>query len=147
MERLSLIGAELLSETLDTYDKLTRQPQNHEQATFAPIMKRADGLINWNMKAAEIANRVRGFQPFPTSFTYFKGQKLTVWKAGHVSGFESQVLSGGEVLEAKGDSFIVSCGEETFLEIKELQIEGKRRVSTRDFLNGVKIQPGDHLGE
>jgi len=103
-------------------------------------------LINWGMAAAEISNRVRGFQPFPTSFTYFRVRKLTIWKSRPISGFEFQVSSVGEVLEAKGDRLIMSCGEGTFLLIEELQIEGKRRVSTRDFLNGIKVQIGEKWG-
>ncbi|MEQ1646360.1 MAG: methionyl-tRNA formyltransferase, partial [Pyrinomonadaceae bacterium] len=68
MERLSFVGAELLSETLARLDSLTPIQQDHNAATLAPIMKREDGVIEWNMAASEIVNRVRGFQPFPSSF-------------------------------------------------------------------------------
>lgn len=146
MERLAFIGADLLSETLAMFDELSRQPQNHDDATLAPIMKREDGLINWEMTAAEIANRVRGFQPFPGSFTYFKEQKLTIWKAEEVQGLESNVQGGvGEILEAKGDNFIIRCGHETVLRINELQPEGKRRMATRDFVNGVQPKTGEKM--
>ena len=147
MERLASIGADLLSETLAMFDELSRQPQNHGDATLAPIMKRDDGLINWETTAAEIANRVRGFQPFPGSFTYFKGQKLTLWTAEEVQGLESNVQSRvGEIREAKGDNFIIQCGNETVLRIDELQPEGKRRMTTRDFVNGVQPKIGEIFG-
>jgi len=147
MDRLSMIGADLLSETLAKYDGLVGRPQDNDEATFAPKMKREDGLINWEMTAGAISNRVRGFQPFPASFTYFNGQKLTIWKAKDILSFELLALSAGEISEAKGDNLIVSSGEKTFLKIEELQIEGKRRMPTRDFLNGIKVQIGEMLCE
>jgi methionyl-tRNA formyltransferase len=143
MERLSLVGADLLSETLQRYDELSPMPQENDKATFAPIMKREDGLIDWSMAAPDIANRVRGFQPFPGSFTSYKGQKLTIWKAEPLSTFDSKGLPNGEILEAHGDDLIVSSGVGTALSIKEIQLEGKRRMSTRDVLNGIRINAGE----
>ena len=144
MERLSLLGADLLSETLVMYDELVPQPQTNSEVTFAPMMKKEDGLIDWNLTAEEISNRVRGFQPFPTSHTKFQGKKLTVWKS-RVESRESRVESG-EILEAKGDKFLVGCGQNSILLVEELQLEGKRRMSNRDFLNGIKVQAGEKLG-
>lgn len=146
MARLSFVGADLLSETLNQLDKLPRIPQNHELATHAPIMKKEDGLIDWNLTAQEITNQVRGFQPFPTSYTRWNEKKLTIWKSSKVESQRSKVENFGEIVEAKGDSLIISCGGETFLQIDELQLEGKNRMKTRDFLNGIKIQLGDQLG-
>jgi methionyl-tRNA formyltransferase len=145
MRRLSLIGADLLSETLTHLEKLARIPQNHELATLAPIMKKEDGLIDWNLPADKIANRVRGFQPFPTSYTKYQDKKLTIWKAQAVVGGQLPVVIG-EILEAKGDKLLAACGNQTVLQIEELQLEGKKRMTTRDFLNGVKIHPGEKLG-
>ena len=152
MDRLSFIGADLISETLAMFDELSGQPQKHDEATLAPIMKREDGLINWEMTAGEIANRVRGFQPFPGSFTTFKGQRLGIWKAAEV---QRENLEGlifpvqrrvGEILEAKGDNLFVQCGNETVLRIDEVQPEGKRRVLVRDFVNGVQPKAGEVFG-
>ncbi len=144
MERLSFLGADLLSETLAMYEELVPQPQTDSEATFAPMMKKEDGLIDWNLKAKEISNRVRGFQPFPTSYTKFQGRKLTIWKS-RVEGRGSRVESG-EILEAKGGKLLVGCGQNSSLSVEELQLEGKRRMPTRDFLNGVKVQTGEKLG-
>lgn len=146
MERLSFVGAELLSETLANLDSLTPIEQNHAAATFAPIMKREDGLIDWEMSASEIANRVRGFQPFPSSFTSFHGGKLTLWKA-EVAEVAAAGAAAGTVLEAAGDRFVIGCGNDTALVVDEVQAEGKRRMTTRDFLNGVKIAVGEQLGK
>jgi methionyl-tRNA formyltransferase len=146
MERLSVIGADLLSETLKNFERLAHIPQAHEFATYAPILKKEDGWIDWNLTAREIKNQVRGFQPFPTSFTKLDGKKLTIWKTQSVE-LESQVTNQGEVVEAKGDNLIVSCGQKTFLQIDELQIEGKKRMKTKDFLNGIKIGAGVKFGK
>ena len=145
MSRLSLLGADLLSETLAMRDELTVQPQNERMATLAPIMSKEDGAIEWDRPAREIANRVRGFQPFPTSFTTYQDKKLTIWTAKQVD-VQRETIDDGQIIEAKGDELLVACGNQTILRVKELQIEGKKRMPTRDFLNGVKMQVGEKLG-
>jgi len=145
MQRLAITGADLLSETLAMYHELSPQPQNDSDATFAPIMKKEDGLIDWSQSGREIQNCVRGFQPFPTTFTKYGEKKLTIWKAEAVQYSKLEIQSG-EIVAAKGDDFIVGCGNETTLKIVELQIEGKRRMNARDFLNGNQIRAGEKLG-
>lgn len=145
MQRLSISGAELLSETLQKFDQLTPKPQNHDEATFAPIMKKDDGKIDWNLSAKEIVNRIKGFQPFPTSFTIYNGNKLTIWNA-EISEIERDEVSVGSIVYAVKDSLLVACGENSVLKINELQLQGKNRMKTRDFLNGVKLQIGEQLG-
>ena len=144
MERLSVVGAELLSETLRELDSLKHVKQDTDLASLAPIMKKEDGLIDWKSSATEIADRVRGFQPFPTAYTYFQSKRLTLWQAGATES-ASDSFSLGEVVEAKGNQLTISCGF-GLLKIGELQLEGKKRMSTRDFLNGVKLKIGDSLG-
>lgn len=145
MARLSGIGADLLSETLVNYDSIKPQPQDDTQATLAPIMKKEDGLISWMLSAEEISHRVRGFQPFPTSFTYYKDKKLTIWKCEPIE-VNHHLNSIGEIIEAKGDNLLIFCGGDSVLRIEELQLEGKRRVSARDFINGVRPEAGETLG-
>lgn len=143
MERLSLLGAELLSETLRTFNAIVPRRQNDIDVTYAPIMKKEDGLISWMLGADEISRRVRGFQPFPTTFTYFDDKKLTLWKAEKVDRESSGEI--GEIVEAKGDTLLVTCGGGSVLKIDEIQLEGKRRMTTRDFLNGVKLAAGEKI--
>jgi methionyl-tRNA formyltransferase len=140
MERLSSVGAELLSETLRKFETIVPRRQNDIDASFAPIMKKEDGLISWMLGADEIARRVRGFQPFPTTFTYFEDKKLTLWRAEKTDTESSGEI--GEIIEAKGDMLLVTCGGGSVLKIDELQLEGKRRMTTRDFLNGIRLRPG-----
>ncbi len=150
MEKLSTLGADLLSETLLMFDDLTAQAQNDSQATFAPLMKKEDGLIDWNLTATEIANRVRGFQPFPTSFTNYQGKKLTIWKAQEFVRTDFNLHQNppkvGTIISADKNGIAVYCGTPASLLIEELQLEGKKRMAAHDFLNGIKLAVGEKLG-
>ena len=143
LSRLSFVGAELLAETLENIETLTPRPQEHELATLAPILKRSDGEIDWNLTAAEIANRVRGFQPFPASFTSFRGERLTIWAAEPT--LEASSCEPGEIVETTKGSIIVACGSQTTLAITELQQQGRKRMTARDLLNGVHIEKGERF--
>lgn len=145
MARLSFEGANLLSETLKKFDKIKPRKQTEENASYAPMLTKEEGAINWESRAATINNHIRGFQPFPTCFTFYQGKKMTIWKAREVQSSMSNVQNFGAVLEAKGDNLIISCGDETALNIVELQLEGKKRMNVRDFLNGIKINIGEKL--
>ena len=146
MQRLSSVGADLLSETLAEFGTLMPRDQDESQATLAPIMKKEDGLISWMLNARDISNRVRGFQPFPTAFTFYRGKKLTVWETTVVEP-PHELSQPGEIIEAAGDRLLVFCGGDSVLQIKEIQLEGKRRVGVRDFINGIQPKVGERLGE
>jgi methionyl-tRNA formyltransferase len=146
VKRLAFDGAELLSETLSNLNNLEPMPQDDGQATYAPILKKEDGLIDWNLDATAIANRVRGFQPFPAAFTYYQGRRLTLWRTDVMSGEYQRNLAPGVVLEAGHGRFIIACGNGSALRVDELQFEGKRRMSAIDFLNGVRLSEGEILG-
>ena len=145
MERLAMLGADLLSETLRRYTDLTPIVQDELEANYAPIMKKEDGLISWMLNARQITDRVRGFQPFPTAFTYFREKKLTIWKCRNAMQ-TGQDWAVGQIVAAESDVLCVKCGGDTYLCIEELQLEGKRRVSARDFINGVRPLLGETLG-
>ena len=146
MARLSEIGAQLLSETLKRLDSIEPKPQLNEQATFAPILKRRDGLIDWSMDAYAIARRVRGFQPWPNAYTSFKSQRLIIWET--VPEWIEQIqFVPGQIIDARGDRLIVACGEGTAVRLSHLQVEGGRRIGARDFLNGAHIHVGEMLGQ
>lgn len=144
MERLSQIGAELLGETLSSLDVLTPRPQRDQDATFAPILKKEDGLIDWSQSAFVIERCVRGFQPWPNAYTSFNAKGLTIWRAQSMSSASEAVP--GEVIAAHGDDLIVSCGEETALRLIEVQPEARKRIAVRDFINGLRIKIGDRFG-
>lgn len=145
--RLAEIGATLLGETLSKLDEITPIIQNDLEATLAPILKREDGEVNWEMSAQEIYNRLRGFTPFPGCYTSFAGRRLEIVGAEVETGVPRPAEIGpGIVLDVAKESVTVACGEGTILQITEVQPEGKRAMSVRDFLNGAKISRGDRFG-
>jgi methionyl-tRNA formyltransferase len=101
-------------------------------------------LIDWAMDAAAIEWRVRGFQPWPGAFTQFRGQRLVVWGASVVA--LDAPRKPGEIVAARGDELIVACGGRTALWLREVQAEGRRRMSARDFVNGTRVQAGEAVG-
>lgn len=146
MIRLSTIGADLLSDTLKHLESIEPQPQNDDEATFAPILTKAHGVIDWSNSAAQIERAVRAFQPWPNAHTTFKGRNLIVWRAEVVNG-EMGPAETGEVVAAHGDDLIVKAGEGSTLRLIEVQPEAKRRMPVRDFLNGAHLQIGERLGK
>lgn len=162
MARLAHLGADLLSETLARFSELNPRAQQEEGATHAPVLRRENGLIDWSQDALTIERCVRGFQPWPNSYTTHAKRKLIVWRAEAeradasfgISPGEEIEFNGGEIIEARGDNLIVACGvgdenskdSESVLRLVEVQPEGKRRMSVRDFLNGVQLKTGDRFG-
>jgi methionyl-tRNA formyltransferase len=148
LRRLSLTGADLLSETLARLDEIEPVPQDDSKSTPAPVLKRENGLIDWTRNATEIARRVRGLQPWPNAFTFLEGKRLVIWRAENCS-FGSGTkdwIQAGEVVYLDADSFVVACGERSSLRIHEVQLEGKQRMSARDFVNGKHMTHGQRLG-
>jgi methionyl-tRNA formyltransferase len=144
MTRLADIGAWLLSETLAGLDEIERREQSEEKATFAPVLRREDGLIDWAIDAFQIERRVRGFQLWPNAYTSYKARRLVIWRAA--AERSTHQFAAGEVVEASGDSLLIACGSESALRIQEVQPEGKRRMSARDFVNGLRIRAGENFG-
>jgi methionyl-tRNA formyltransferase len=145
MEKLSVMGAGLLSRTLKALETLEPTPQENDKATFAPILAKDDGLIDWALDAHQIERRVRGFQPWPNAFTRLESKRLVIWSAETEDSGEPRDIPG-QIVEAMGDRVVIACGEATRLVAKEVQPEGKRRMPVRDFLNGVRLAPGQVLG-
>jgi methionyl-tRNA formyltransferase len=145
MTRLSELGAEALSQTLKRFNEISPTIQNHSEATFAPMLQKQNGVINWADSAIAIERRIRGLQPWPNAFTEFASRRLIIWDGETVTGSNSDA-SPGEVLLTHADNLVVQCGEKTALRLTAVQPEGARRMSARDFLNGSHIHVGDHLG-
>jgi methionyl-tRNA formyltransferase len=145
MNRLADIGAEILSETLNGLASIELKPQRSEETTFAPILKREDGRIDWTMDANAIERRVRGFQPWPDAFTTLKSRRLIIRQATPET-LDRTIAGSGQVTEAHGDRLLIACGDGTALRVLELQPENSRRMSARDFLNGGHIKVGHVLG-
>jgi methionyl-tRNA formyltransferase len=145
MQRLAEIGAELLGETLARLDDLTPRPQHDADATFAPVLKKEDGLIDWSLSAFEIERRIRGFQPWPNAYTSFNSKSLILWEAQPTISVTSGI-SNGEVIVAQKDELVVQCGQRTALRVLEVQPEARKRMAARDFINGMRLKVGDRFG-
>jgi methionyl-tRNA formyltransferase len=143
IERLAILGADVLSKTLADLDAIVPREQDNTKASLAPILKKEDGRFDWSMAAAMIERRVRGFQPFPTTFTSVQSKKLTLWRA-EIAEVQSDEVQPGTVLQASRDGLVIACGEGA-LRIIEIQTEGRRRMNVGDFLNGIKLKEGDLL--
>ena len=145
MQRLAEIGAELLGETLARLDYLTPRPQHDADATFAPVLKKEDGLIDWSLSAFQIERRIRGFQPWPNAYTSFNSKSLILWEAQPAISVTSGI-SNGEVIVAQKDELVVQCGQRTALRVLEVQPEARKRMAARDFINGMRLKVGDRFG-
>ena len=141
--RLAAIGADLIIETLRglTDGTLSSRPQQDKDATLAPILKKEDGRIDFSRSAQEIYNRLRGFQPWPGAFTTFRGKALNVTAAK----LSEQQVPQAQLL-VNDDCLFVGCGESTTLQLLEVQPEGKKRISARDFIHGYRPQMEERLG-
>jgi len=146
MTRLADMGAELISETLANLSDIPPKPQDDSEASFAPILKREDGLIDWSLDACAIERRVRGLQPWPNAHTTFGSHRLIIWSAVP-EWIEQLRFPPGQVIEASRDRLIVACGDGTALRLFEVQPQDSRRMAARDFLNGVQLRVGTKLGE
>jgi len=144
--RLGELGAELLVETLDGLEQGTIVPlkQDHSQASYAPPLRKEDGLVDWRLPALAIHNRVRGFVPWPGCHTRFRNRELLIWKS-RPSG---ELIEGQPgKLEVRDRRLLVCCGRNTVLELLDLQLEGRKRISAGEFLSGQHVETGEMLGE
>jgi methionyl-tRNA formyltransferase len=149
--KLASMGADLMVETLRGLEsgQLLATPQDPSQATLAPILKKEDGRMDFARSAQELVNRLRAFQPWPGAFTIFKEKALQVHRAQIFA--QSVQLTPGEVA-VEGARLLVGCGKdqngdaEAALELLEIQLEGKRRMTAPEFINGYRPKSGDHLG-
>jgi len=146
--RLAEMGSDLMLETLRGLEAgagaIQPRKQDHTEATLAPILEKEEGRIDFNREAPEILNRLRGFQPWPGAFTSFHGKNLTLHRA-RLAAYGMGPLVPGE-MKAAGEDLFLGCGEGTALQVIELQPEGKRRMSAKDFIHGYRPKAGERLG-
>ncbi|MCW5982637.1 MAG: methionyl-tRNA formyltransferase [Bryobacteraceae bacterium] len=144
-ERLAPMGAELLVETLQGLGegRITPRKQDHSEATLAPMLTREDGRIDWQWPAARIHNRIRGFQPWPGAYTTFRGQALQMWQS-RVEKMPPALAPGA--MRPAGRRLLVGCGEGA-IEVLELQLEGRKRMTAEAFINGQRLPDIEPLGE
>ena len=144
--KLAVLGAGLLIQTLDALadGSIVPQKQDDAQATLAPILKKRDGRIDWLRTAREIHNQVRGLQPWPGANTSFRGSALQIWRTRVAS--ETHDAAPGRLLR-EPTGMLVACGAGTALELLEVQMEGRKRMSAEAFANGHRVLDNEILGE
>lgn len=146
---LAGVGANLLVKTLAGLEEgsLRATPQDNSRATLAPILKREDGRVDWQRSAAQIQNRWRGFQPWPGAFTLFRGKKLTLHglRVADAAVRRLENAAPGTLMQ-DGRDLYAACGEGTWLQVLEVQLEGKRRLPADAFLRGAVLASGERLG-
>jgi len=152
--KLAAMGADLMIETLRGLENGTVHPtpQDHSRATLAPILKKEDGRMVFSRTANDLFNRLRGFQPWPGAFTSFKGKTLQVHRAQPA---QPVTKAAARELAVDGAHLFVGCGRnndndkeaQTALDLLEVQLEGKRRMTAQEFINGYRPKSGDRLGQ
>ncbi len=142
--RLAVLGAELMVETLEKLDDITPQPQDHDAATHAPMLKKSDGVLDWSWPARRVHDRVRGVNPWPSGQTTFRDAPLKVHRTRLVPGMGASGAAPGAVVQTS-PQLLVACGDAA-LELVEVQLPGKRRQPARDFVNGARVEVGERLG-
>ena len=143
--RLSEAGAPLMVATLRKLSSGEIQPipQDDSQATFAPMLKKEDGLVDWSLTAQQIYNHIRGLQPWPGTFTKFRGKTCHIWGAP----VPTPTSAPAGTLLPQDNQLLVACGGHTTLALESLQMEGRKRVTAHEFANGARLAPGDQFGK
>ncbi len=144
--RLSITGANLLLETLEKMEAgtLPAEKQNTAEATYAPILKKEDGLVDWHLPASRIYNRFRGLLPWPGTYTTFRGQLLHFWNVKPAIDIGTGIPGSVQVRNRK---VLVSCGNNSALELLEVQLEGRKIIPAGAFCNGQHLLDSEMLGE
>ena len=143
---LSVKGADLIAETLakiEAGEQITAVPQEDALATYAPMITKKDGLLDFGRPADELERRVRGLYPWPGTYTYLDGQPFKIWTAGLAEGTPG--AAPGTVLKADREGILIACGEGALL-AKEVQAPGKKRMPADAYLKGHSIEKGTVLG-
>ncbi len=143
--RLAHLGAEALIETLRCFDDLEAVSQDHDKATWAPILKKKDGRINWDRSVRELHCHVRGMSPWPSASTVLNGKPLKVHVA-KVLRTDKVEWQPGQIAEVTDKGIDVAC-RDGVLRLEEIQVAGRKRLRVAEFLGGSRLKPGIKLGE
>lgn len=146
-DKLMHLGAELIVEALSKLEKgeLVPEKQKDELSSYAKKLTKAMGQIDWSKDAVSLERWIRGLNSWPSAYTFFGGKTLKIWEAQVTEENGAQKAEPGQVVSVSREGFTVACGQGE-LQILSLQLEGKKRVLTREFLLGYQVEPGMILG-
>lgn len=144
--RMSAMGAELIAESLVKFDRgeISPIPQGEQGVSHAPILKKEDGRIDWARPAQQIYDRMRGFAPWPGSYSTFRGQICNLWGRPKVRGSAGTSGAPGELIPSSKEIDVV-CAEGTCLRLESVQVQGRKKISAREFANGARLDAGDRF--
>ncbi|MBI1730532.1 methionyl-tRNA formyltransferase [Candidatus Acetothermia bacterium] len=144
--KLAELGSEVIFETLDgiATGKLKAQPQDHLKATLAPKIKKELAQLDWTKSAKELFNLIRGLNPSPGAYTFYKGKRLKIHRS-RVASINAGSATAGEVIQLNPQGLILKTGDNS-LELTEVQPEGKKALTGTEFVRGYQIKIGDRLG-
>ncbi len=144
-DRLAVFGADLMLRTLDALESrtLTPVPQRNELASYAPILKKSDGLIDWTQPSSKVNDRIRGLNPWPGTYTFLNGSLLRIWKSRPVE-INSSTQAPGVLARDPRLGGVVFCHPGQ-LQLLEVQQEGRKRITATEFLNGLRLGEGQTL--
>jgi methionyl-tRNA formyltransferase len=144
--RMSAVGAELITESLLRFARgeIAPAPQDPTNVSYAPILKKENGRIDWELPAQQIYNRMRGFTPWPGSYSTFRGQTCHLWGRPETQGMAVEQFMPGEIVSLPKEIYAV-CGEGTCLRLVSVQIEGRKKISAREFANGAHLAAGERF--
>lgn len=150
-DKLMELGGEAIAEALSLLEagRLVPRRQKDADSCYASLIRKEMGKIDFRQEAAVINRLIRGMNPWPSAYTFYKGKQLKIWKATPVDEAELQGNKAsvpGRIVQVSKEFFDVACGK-GILRVSELQLAGKKRMSAHDFLLGVKMMPGERLGE
>ena len=147
-QRMAEIGAPLIVDSLRKLDRgeIVPLPQDTSQATYAPLLKKEHGRIDWSQSAQQVYNRIRGLAPWPGAYTTFRSRLCHVWGRPAEAAVAGTSQALGALIVGGGAVYTV-CGGGSCLALETVQIEGRKRISAREFSNGAHLKPGERLGE
>ena len=143
-DRLANMGAVLLLKTVEMIVNgvVTRTSQDDFLATYAPRLKKEDGLINWNKDVSQVVNLIRGLSPVPCAYTFYKGKMLKIFSAKGKTSYNVGTPGG---IGSETDLGLPVAAKNGYVYLREIQMENKKRMSVHDFLRGFRMTPGDIL--
>ena len=149
-KRMAELGAPLVAESLIKLERgeTAPIPQDSTQASYAPILTKEHGHIDWSLTAGEIYNRIRGLAPWPGAFTTFRGRLCQIWgrPSAPVAAGDAAIASEPGTLIVSNTTIEVICGQGTRLQLEAVQIEGRKRISGREFVTGARLASGERFG-
>ncbi|HKF53551.1 MAG TPA: methionyl-tRNA formyltransferase [Candidatus Acidoferrales bacterium] len=147
LERMSRLGAPMILDSLRKLERgmLAARPQDNALATLAPPIKKEEGRIDWAQSAAAIYNRIRAFDPWPGTYSSFRGRLCHIWGTPAVGYGPEKSAECGTIVH-KAHNVLVACGLGTWLRLASVHLEGRKRVTAAEFANGARLTTNDRLG-